>query len=223
MSRSRLKKLLPLPNPVEPGSEVCARMLVPNAPEYISAVRGQILALTFWTVWERDPLHFGLDTALRMQQAYDSLVFTEQDCNSVPLPDWYLDLNMIQGDYYHDAWNAPAQVIYQGGDLGEVYSLAAWATGTPAELRFDIIGRRRDNQAAVGGQMESIVVANQLDPNGQTFEYQIDACDGTTPGGNLTTPQSLTAGEYRSFSLITGNQTAFMITLMTRRNWTCTP
>ncbi len=222
MSKRKPVMRLPLPNPVDPGSTVCLVIELPDAPQYISAVKGAIEGLTHQSAWERDIDHFAIDTALRMFDAYNT-IRVQPDCNALPVPNWYLDLNMIQGDFYHSAWFCPCPVIFGDGSVGEEYSLAAWATGGPAELRFDIIGRDRATNDPVGGLFDSIEVANQLDPSGQTFQYQIEACDGSTPAGTLTTPQSFGPGEYRTFSLITGNTTVFMITLRTHNDWTCTP
>lgn len=212
----------PLPNPVEPGSEICARISIPDAPEYIDAVTGQLFTLTRAYAWANDADHFAIDTAARMMTAFDTLSFSP-DCDTLPVPNWFLDLNMVQGNYFADAWFLPTPLNFGGGVFGLEYYLTAWATGEPAELRFDISGKARADSSAVGGDFLSIVIANQQDPFGQTFHQEVENCDGTTPGSDETTPFTLSEEERRVFSFHSGNLTAFMFLITIKGDWTCVP
>lgn len=73
---------LPLPSPVDPGTAICFQMRIPNAPEYIQALRGVIADLGKPWIWQQTvgQLNEGAYEAAELWRKAATTITYSEDC-----------------------------------------------------------------------------------------------------------------------------------------------
>jgi len=125
MQRSPLRFL---PPNTAPEGTVCVQLEIPNDPEWIRDFFSQLIPLSQWMLWQRDPDHLGTVVARRWKEALDT--FTKVDCAMIT--DVRVDDCLIQVKYTgSDEWVTV-------GDIGDCSSVvAAGAAAAAAQATAD--------------------------------------------------------------------------------------
>lgn len=78
MTRNLIRSKWDLPDEVEPATERCFLIHIPNDPKYVAAFKGAMYSLTKPYAWGDDDAHTALLVGAHMQLAYSSI--EEVDC-----------------------------------------------------------------------------------------------------------------------------------------------
>lgn len=174
----------PLPDPVNPESSTCLKMVIPDTREYRVAVRGQLYALSRAYVWGDDSEHTALSVASLMRDAYDTLEFGA--CADCPDLDWHLVASHVGSiTLDEDLFNNPF-VGSLNGWTAKLYT-ASFFGGSSSDLL--ILDAKADlDNSPVGGIFLEINV-DSSSPAASAYAYT--DCNARNISGSPNTPYTL--------------------------------
>lgn len=169
--------LIPIPDPLSPGDEMCIALKIPNTPHYRGMFLGALDQLTRWNSYERDEDQSALVVAERWRNIIDARVEVTPVCDT-PLCSNGITLEMDTDDpdntnvqiYDVRTWICPSGQV----DVYMIRSLANFL-GTFAHAAF----RLRKSGVTVGGDIQQITVLTHANNPTGHIKFVRENCLGT--------------------------------------------
>lgn len=184
--------------------------------EWLPAVIGALKVLCRPETWE------GTDEDIRsvIASAHDLIATYSSGCDIAATgPNWYLDLEVSNGHYDHDAWFNPIFYVTSGGIPAAEYILFVWADGI-FNPDVTISGRAVSDDSYVGGRFDDWFIQNESDPAGQAYVLTTLDCLGNLVVNTDFTPRHY-SGDFQGGQFVAGNATVYMMHITIQGDYTC--